>query len=584
MNAVSDPTIERIVYKKPTQVGGTEVINNVIGYFIDQEPCRMLYAQQTLETAEDYSKEILTPMLRDTPCLRGKVREARSRDTNSTILRKRFPGGSLKLVGANSPRGFRMTPQRVVIGDDVDGFEANAGDEGSPIALMIRRTSTYPDRKIILVSSPTIEGTSEIDNAYKDSDQRVWEVPCPSCGDYQELVWAQVKWPSPDHEGEWHAEFHQPEQVRYLCRACQQPIEHREKRAMNLKGQWRAQGRFTGTAGFWHNALASAFESWEEIVRQFLREHHDPAQYKVFVNTKFAETWKVKLGTQLEHTALYHRREEYGGPLPDGVVVLTCAVDVQESPARLEVEVKGWGVGEESWGIEHKIIHGNIDQPVFSEKVVEHDGPPNAWRVLDAFLQQQWVLPNGVSLGIRCTFIDSGHRTNEVYRFVHPRQIRNIFAIKGSSETAAPIVNNPTRKERGILLIMVGVHTAKSTIYDRLMKQEKGPGYCHWPMSYSEEYFKQVVAEKLTEKRRMGKLQLSWELPPGRRSEGLDCFVYNYAAVEWMIQKQGANLEQLLAQLTTSAPAAPVRTETQGGWITRTETDRAPRRGGWMRR
>ena len=585
MDAACDPLIEQVVYKKPTQVGGTEVINNIIGYYIDQEPCRIMYAQQTLETAEDYSKDILQPMIRDTPALRGKVWESRSRDANSTILRKRFAGGNLKLVGANSPRGFRMTPQRVVIGDDVDGFEANAGDEGSPISLMVRRTSTYPDRKIVLVSSPTVEGTSEIDNAYQQSDQRVWEVPCPECGTYQELKWAQLKWPSPDHQDRWHSAHHRPDQARYICRFCEYPIEHRFKRAMNLRGRWTAQARFTGIAGFWHNALCSAFENWQEIIGQFLREKDDPAQFKVFVNTKLAETWKVKLGTQLEHEHLYHRREDYHG-VPDGVVVLTAAVDVQESPERLEVEVKGWGIGEENWGIEHKVFHGTIDQPGFNQAVPDPPGKPNAWRLLDEYLKQQWTLPNGVRLPIACAFVDSSHRTNEVYTFVRPRQIRNIYAIKGSSERGAPLVNNPTVKQHGVLLIMLGTDTAKSTIYDRLKKTERGAGCYHWPMSYEEDYFKQMVAERLTERMKMGVRYHAWELPAGKRNEALDLNVYAYAALMWMVTRQGANLERLRDQLTASPAPPSGREDRSSGWVSRTgpEHSGTPRRGGWVNR
>lgn len=545
MDAACDPLIESIVYKKPTQVGGTEVLLNVIGYFMDQDPCRILYAQQTLETAEDFSKDMLAPMLRDTPCLRGKVREVKSRDANSTILRKRFAGGMLKMVGANSPRGFRMTPQRVVIGDDVDGFEGNAGDEGSPIALMIRRTSTYPDRKILLVSSPTVEGTSEIHHAYEQSDQRTWEVPCPSCETYQDLVWANLRWPSPNGKDRWHAPYHQPELARYICKSCGHEIEHRHKRGMNQQGRWRPRARFTGRAGFWHNALVSAFESWTEIIRQFISEKDDPAQLKVFTNTKLAETWKIKLGKQLKHDTIFERREEYGAELPPGVVVLTAGVDVQESPARLEVEVKGWGVGEESWGIEHRVFHGPIDQPQFDAKTPDDPGKPNAWRMLDEFLSRQWRHPLGIPLRISCAFVDSSHRTKEVYQFVRARQSRQIYAIKGSSERGAPIVNYPTRKLRRVLLVIVGVDAAKSTIYDRLQKTETGPGYLHFPVTYGEEYFKQVVSEHLAQKMKMGQRYNVWQLQEGKSNEGLDLNVYAYAALCWMIMRQGANLDRL---------------------------------------
>jgi len=481
----------------------------------------------------------------------------------------------LKLVGANSPRGFRMTPHRVVIGDDIDGFQANAGDEGNPIALMRRRTSTFPDRKVILVSSPTVEGTSEIDDEYQQSDQRIWEVPCPECGEFQALAWAQLKWPSPDNTGTLYSAHHNPDHARYICRSCEYPMEHRQKRAMNIKGKWRARERFTGTAGFWHNALASAFETWPEIVAQFLKEHRDPKQFRVFVNTKFAEVWKVKLGEQLDYQKVYQRRETY--TVPDNVVVLTCAVDVQASPARLEVEVKGWGVGEESWGIEHRVFHGSIDQPGFAPGERDQDGVVNAWRALDQYLTTKWEHPAGVQLGIHCTFIDSSHRTNEVYTFVRSRQHRNIFAIKGSSETGSPIVNNPNTTKDGVMLIIIGVHTAKSTIYDRLQKQDPGPGFLHFHMGYTEEFCKQLMAEKLTQKWRMGKITLAWELPDGVRNEALDLNVYNYAALEWTTQKQGANLDTLRAQLTAS-PAGPPTPVERPNWAT------GKRKENWIRR
>ena len=307
-----------------------------------------------------------------------------------------------------------------------------------------------------------------------------------------------------------------------------------------------------------------------------MRRRHadDPAQFRVFVNTKWAITWKVKVGKQLKHETLYERREEWGETLPAGVIVLTAGVDLQESPSRLEVEVKGWGVGEESWGIAHKVFHGLIDQPLFDATVEDDPMKPNAWRQLDEFLSREWVHPLGVKLRISCTFVDSSHRTKEVYQFIRTRQARQIYAIKGSSERGAPIVNYPTRKLRRVLLIIIGTDAAKSTIYDRLQKLEPGPGYLHWPKTYEENYFKQVVAEHLTPKMKMGQRYNIWELPAGHSNEGLDLNVYAYAALCWMTMRQGASLERLSQALRgraekvaadtvklqqpTDEPAAPV--------------------------
>lgn len=167
IDAVVDPELEKIVIMSSSQGGKNVIVNIIIGYYIDVDPSPIMLIEPTLELAEDYSKRRLAPIIQDTKCLREKVYETKSRDSNNTILLKLFPGGSLNLVGANSPRSLASKPIRIVIADEVDGFEISAGREGDPLKLADKRSITYWNRKKIYISTPVIKGASRIEKEYR---------------------------------------------------------------------------------------------------------------------------------------------------------------------------------------------------------------------------------------------------------------------------------------------------------------------------------------------------------------------------------------------------------------------------------
>ena len=177
MQVINDPSVEEVVFIKSAQVGATEILLNTIGYYIDQEPSTILCIQPSLSMAQAFSKDRLAPMLRDTPNLKNKVKDARTRDAENTTMHKKFSGGSISLVGANSASGLASRPIRILLCDEVDRYPASAGTEGDPISLGRKRTTTFWNRKIILTSTPTIKGLSRIEKAYAESDKRVYKVP-----------------------------------------------------------------------------------------------------------------------------------------------------------------------------------------------------------------------------------------------------------------------------------------------------------------------------------------------------------------------------------------------------------------------
>lgn len=535
MDACSDPRVERIVVQSSAQVGKTSVVENLIGYYIDQDPSPILLVEPTLDKAEEFSKERLAPMLRDTPCLRGKVKEARTRDSGNTLLAKIFPGGHLAIAGANSPAGLASRPRRVVIGDEVDRMEASAGSEGDPLKLAEKRTTTFWNRKIIWISTPGNEETSRIAAEFKRGDQRRFHVPCPHCGHKQVLRWEQVKWkkqlldgtavfdPPKGYSG---PTVNLPQTAVYGCEQCHKPWGDARRWAAIRWGEWRASQPFRGIASFHLNEIYSSWVKLSEMVAAFLEAKEYPELLKVWVNTALGETWKEKRGEAPAWALIKARAESYAlMTLPPGVLLLACGVDTQND--RLAPIIRGFGRGEESWLIYRGEIYGD---PIYEEVLEE----------LDKLIFQTFHHPYGGELFIPCTAIDSGGgRTQAVYNYVRKRSPR-VIATKGMSRPGLPVIaGRPTAQDvtfggkiekDGVMLWPIGADTAKSEIYARLKIDKPGPRYMHFPDCLPDDYYEQVTSERVVTKYSKGVPFSEWVLPPGKRNEDLDAEALCYAA------------------------------------------------------
>ena len=506
MDAVSDPAIEQVVVMSSAQVGKTEVVNNVVGFHIAQDPAPILVIMPTLEMGEAWSKDRLAPMLRDTPALRGKVKDPRARDSGSTITHKQFPGGHLTVAGANSPAGLASRPIRIVLCDEVDRYPPSAGAEGDPVSLARKRMATFWNRKLVLTSTPTVKGASRIEMAWDMSDQRRFYVPCPHCGEANPLKWSNVKWPP-----------NEPEKAALHCEDCGAAWTDSERWSAIRKGEWRAEANFTGTAGFHLSELYSPWSKVSEIARAFMESKGSPETLKVWTNTVLGETWEDE-GETVDGTGLLERAESWGD-LPPAVLVLTAGVDVQAD--RLEVEVVGWGRDEESWSIDTVRLFG--------------DPQGNAvWADLDRKLAEVFHRQDGTQLRISAVCVDSGYATQAVYNYCRGRFRRRVFAIKGMAGAGRPIWPKKSTKQDKVALFLVGVDAAKDAVYARLRITRPGPGFCHFPVGRDPDWFTQLTAETVLIKYSKGFPVRTWTKKPGARNEALDCRVYSYAALQAM--------------------------------------------------
>jgi len=508
MDAYNDRAVNTIVVMSSAQVGKTEIINNIVGYVIDQNPGPMLVLQPTLEMSQTWSKDRLAPMLRDSPCLRGKVKDPRARDSGNTMLHKTFTGGQITMAGANSPASLASRPIRDVLADEVDRYPYSAGSEGDPISLARKRSTTFWNRKLIITSTPTVKGASAVERWYDSSDQRRFYVPCPHCNEMQVLTWAHIQWDNDTKD---------PNTTRYICIHCGAILEEKDKPRMIRRGEWRANAPFKGVAGFHLNELYSPWKRWSEVVADFFAAKDDPETLRVWINTSLGETWEEQ-GEQVESIGLLNNRENYPAEVPAAVVVLTCGVDVQDD--RLEAEIVGYTVDRQTYSIEYAVFHGDPSQR-------------DVWDKLDHFRAKHFNHESGLTLSVSATGIDSGgHFTQVVYNYGKERYYERVYVLKGVGGGGRPMTGRPTRNNRlRVRVYPVGVDTAKESIYARLKVREPGPGYCHFPAHYDEEYFRQLTAERIETKFIKGYARRVW-VKKRARNEALDVRVYADAALD----------------------------------------------------
>ena len=528
MDAFNDPNVEMVTLMTSSQIGKTEIVNNIIGFYIEHDPAPMLLIMPTLEMAMAWSKDRFAPLLRDTPSLHGKVTDAKAKESGNTILHKTFPGGHITVAGANSPASLASRPVRIVLFDEVDRFPSSAGTEGDPVKLGTKRAQTFWNRKIFHNSTPTVKGASRIEALWEESDKRRFYVPCPRCNHSQLLIWANVKWDKKNGEPDLST-------VHYECENCKAKLNERDKQRMISQGVWRAENpEVIKHAGFHINELYSPWSSWVSVVETFLEAKKRPETLKVWVNTTLGETWEDDESYSISDEKLAGRVEDYDN-VPQGVLVLTAGVDVQDD--RLECLVKGWGQTGESWFIDYKTFYGS-------------PAKGDVWTFLDDYLKQEWKHETGVPLHVVAACVDSaGHFTQNVYEYTKSRSYRRIYPVKGMAGTGRPLIGRPSNNNKvRVMLFPVGVDTAKELIYARLQIEEPGPGYIHFNRKCDEEYFKQLTAEKQITKFSKGFPTKVW-VKVRTRNEALDCEVYALAALTLL----NANMSALAKGLERKA-------------------------------
>lgn len=547
MDAFSDYQTEEIVFCKPTQVGGTTAMENMIGYLIEQDPAATMVVYPSDALAESTSENRLEPMLLDCPELRRRYRQH-----DSTKLELQFENMYITLTGANSPADLASKPIRYLFMDEVDKYPGASKKEADPVSLAQERTKTFFNRKIVKCSTPTLK-TGHIWKAKEAADvEKHYFVPCPHCAAYIELKFAQLKWPDKESVPE---NADRAEMAMYVCQDCGSIITDQDKPKMLREGQWRpvkTSAARPKSVAFWMNTMYSPFVRFSEVAKEFMRSKDDPDLLHNFTNSWLAEPWEdTKLKTNAD-MVMERQTEMEMFAVPDWAKLLTGGVDVQENC--LYWTIRAWG----DYITSQNIAHG---QAYSLTEVM---------RVMDLSYRR----PDGVEMMVDLVLIDSGDQTDEVYDFC-AQNSQWALPCKGVgsqlSHYRLSTVNKAGSKAYGMNLVLVDGGKYKDMIAGR-MKKPNGNG--SW-MVYKDcdlEYAEQVTAEHKVTERRGGKETQVWQKKTTHAANHyLDAEVYCMAAADVLgvrslylqtkVDGEGKDVQKAPAK--TQAPPPPA----EESWI-----------------
>lgn len=548
MDEFNNYETEEIIYVKPTQVGGTECLQNMVGYIIQQDPAPTMIVYPTDKLAESISENRLQPMIKLAHTLKKRYKE-----NESSKLELQFDGMYLTLAGSNSPSSLASKAIKYLFLDEVDKYPGASKKEADPISLARERTKTFHNRKIFITSTPTLK-TGHIWKAKEAADiEKHYFVPCPHCGEFIELKWKQIDFPK--EEGMSYAD--RAEFATYICQECGCIITDQDKPEMLQYGEWRIvkkNTKFARKIAFWMNTLYSPFVSFSEVVKEFLESKDDPEKLQNFVNSWLAEPWEdTKLKTNAD--LVLERQTEYEELIvPEWAKILTAGVDVQENC--LYWSIRAWG----TYLTSQNIAHGQA----FSFQEVE--------RIMNLEYQMLDSTPLVVALAL----IDSGNDTDTVYDFC-ANNSDWALPSKGSSNPMLSHyklskVNKSDSKAYGMNLVLVDTQKYKDMIAGRMQKKN-GSGSWMVYQGCDREYAEQVTAEhKVNVKMGNGKTKQEWQLKTSHADNHyLDCEVYAAAAADILgvrtLHLNEVQEEEKKQESSQYTPEENWISQNEGSWI-----------------
>lgn len=542
-----------VVIAKSSQVGGTDIALNWIGRTVHQAPASFLVLYPTDRVGKKWVRLKLDPMIATCRELRSILPLGRKQNSQNSLLEKHYPGGAIIIGSAGIPDDVATVSVPYLLLDDVDRMPLVLDEEGDPVELALRRSTTFPRSKALMISTPTTEENSRIWPVWLSSTMDRYFVPCGHCGHAQHLRWEQLKWlPG------------KPKSAVYICEECAAAIEEHRKTEMLAAGAWQATHpeRESEVKGFHINGLYTPIglgDSWDKHAAAWERTQGKQSRIQVFFNTRLGEVHKGER-QKIEWAEVKKRAEPYRlRTVPPGVVVLTSGTDVQAD--RLETQILGTSRGERMAVIDYVVHRGD---PLH----------PQVWSELDAYLATEIVNSFDVPMRLSCSMIDSGYLTDTVLGFTRTRKARAIFASRGSSVATRLPIGRPSYPDtkrrgradhRGVERYEIGVSMLKHWMFECL-RSDAGtpdrpvlPTERHFTFSTEllDEYYKQLLAEIYDPKH-------GWiERANYHRNEALDTLLlaraaamHHSVAVHRMRDPEWDRLEQLY-QPTGKKAAAP---------------------------
>ena len=535
---------------KAAQVGfTTSVIENAIGYTIDKNPLPSMLVLPTDALCKEY-KETRLDNLIDNSGLRESIfaitENKKSRKTGDTSTMVQFSNGFLKLASANKAAALRSNSICNLYLDELDAYPDKLKKEGNPIDIAKKRTNAFSKKKKIFYNStPLLAHSSKIYPLYKDGDCRKYYVPCPICGELQELVFYEKD--GGDYPDELakskDGEIVKPyglmfdyeacsagdySSIAYRCRYCGKEFKEYHKQDIELKGKWvpTQRSKIPFYRSYHISALYSQTYQWWEIVRDFIQAGTDPEKLQTFYNLDLGLPFEEKTDG-VELADVYRLKSKLpNNQVPKDALFMTCCADVQRD--RIECEIKAWGDRFRCWGIDYRVIEGNTS-----------DVEDECWQTFAAIKDE--VFTDGRQIDLMLVDSGDGELTDVVYSFCDLYGGGYIFPLKGLATTTR------TREKYKVAdlkdydtlsLVEIYVDKYKNTLTRYLTQDAKEgsypDGWHTFAAGYQDKYFQQLTAEKKVKTTTQGGLTTVKWVRKGR-NEAFDISVYSLAAADMFI-------------------------------------------------
>lgn len=520
-----EPGVIEVVWVKPTRIGGTTVRLINTGYRIDNDPGPQMTVLPSEAAAEKDVKTKIRPTLENCEALRAHMSPRASDNTLPLIKLDTMP---LYTGWAGSAQSLASDTCRYVDFDEIDKYPPFAGREADPISLGMERTGTYMHRKRhYLTSTPTTRDGAIMREFEQCGDKRYFHVPCPHCGQYQRLVFAQLKWPPvPDgaEQGGYirHADaIEQQKLAHYECQHCKGLITEAHKQKMLERGVWASEtqtvspdGTLVGSrpaakrVGFHISALYSPWRSFSEIAAEFVRAKDDPGKTMNFRNSRLAEPFEIQVG-KIEANIIREKAKMAPDPqiVPAWAQWLIASADTQKD--HFYFVVRAWGYENRSQLIRHGIVSTfeELKANTIDAAFVREQGDQ---------VQPGWLL---IDSGGGRNADTASTRTAEVYEFAGTDPAR-IKPTKGASSRQNFPVQKSVQKDKGIVLWLIDTFSTKNTLF-RLIRD---PDATKWQphRAVDDNYCEQVTAERLVVDPQTKELEFQ-PVTAGRPNHYLDC-------------------------------------------------------------
>ncbi|WP_333747291.1 terminase gpA endonuclease subunit [Vibrio cholerae] len=567
LNMMCNRAIVELTMQKSARVGWTKLIIAAVSCLQHQFKTNIAIYTPTEADAKNISITEIDAAWQEMPIMHRIFPALFANDKRNTTNYKQGSGWALHILGTSTPRNMRALTKGATFGDEVDGWDWEAGNEGYTPDLVRKRLEGAAFPMARWGTTPTVKGESHIEKLMAKMELTFrFYLPCPHCQKEQYLEWGSA---DAKHGFKWDKS--QPtldkkaRSVYYACIGCDEPIYYRHLYKMEQAGRWVAEdGTWTKdghrffdcdnqpaptprTVGLhiWSGYNTKLSEGWVGLVREFLEKKDDPAKLRTFVNLSLGELWEGENGEKLDWQVLKNRREVWwkhdrtNNPVPNRAKVLTGGIDTQDD--RIEMFVWAWGEGEESWLVDHIVLLGDLSTQTLKDAAGK-------------MLFKEYQKSNGERMRVELWGWDAmGHKTDDVYAMSRQYGIMWVIPFQGENVYGKPIHTFPRKKNhKKVYLTRVGTDGIKQRLYSRLNLMPNGsepvPGCVHFPLDdslASDEFFKQLTsASKKLEHDKSGRQVWRWIKQYHPFDEGLDGWVYAYAALDILIQKFGLSLDE----------------------------------------